>query len=115
MGSPSRDIQVLAEFIMIYCDDFHARQEKKEIHSGGEVGLYVNPLDVKLCDDCKKLLLHASSKRVICPYDPKPACKKCPTHCYDPVYREMIREVMRYSGKRLIKKGRLDLIWKYIS
>ena len=115
MGSPSRDIEVLAEFINIYCGDYHNDREKEEVRAGGEVGQYVNPLKVRLCDDCKKLLLHAASKRIVCPYHPKPACKKCPTHCYAPGYREKIREVMRYSGKRLIKKGRLDLVWKYIS
>ncbi len=102
MGSSSRDIEVLAEFIQIYCDDHHKENEKFKVQSGGQVGDHVNPL-------------HAASKRVTCPYHPKPACKKCHTHCYGPGYREKIREVMRYSGKRLIKKGRLDLVWKYIS
>ena len=32
----------------------------------------------------------------------KPTCRKCPVHCYKPDMREMIREVMRFSGPRMI-------------
>ena len=47
---------------------------------------------VGLCVDCRKLLLHAIVKRIACPLDPKPMCKKCPEHCYAPRYRAQIRE-----------------------
>ncbi len=61
-----------------------------------------------LCADCTRLLAHALVKRSHCPLDPKPACKHCPQHCYHPKYRAAIREVMRYSGRRLVLSGRLD-------
>lgn len=32
----------------------------------------------------------------------KAACKNCPTHCYRPEMRQAIREVMRYSGPRML-------------
>ncbi len=115
MGSPAGDIEVLAEFISIYCADTHPEAEKYEVRAGGTLGEHVNSLGIQLCVECKKLLLHSASKRIVCPYDPKPSCKKCETHCYTPKYRDQIREVMRYSGKQLIKKGKLNLIWKYIS
>jgi len=115
MGAPAGDIEVLAEFISIYCGDVHPEAEKMVIRAGGDLGEYVNSQHIHLCDECGKLLLHAASKRIVCPYDPKPSCKKCETHCYAPRYRNQIREVMRYSGKRLIQKGKLNLIWKYIS
>ena len=110
-----KDAEVLAEFINIYCSDRHESAEKGPVAAGGTVGIYLEQCDFLLCAECRKLLLHAVSKRAICPYDPKPACKKCETHCYGPGYRDRIREVMRYSGMRLIKKGRLDLIRKYFS
>ena len=110
-----RDIEVLAEFIHIYCADKHPDAETFRAESGGSAGRYLGPVEFSYCADCLKLLLHAASKRLICPYDPKPACKKCATHCYAPGYREKIREVMRYSGMRLIKRGRFDLIKKYFS
>jgi hypothetical protein len=41
-------------------------------------------------------------------------CKHCKIHCYRPDYREKVREIMRYSGKALIKRGRLDLVCHYL-
>ena len=32
----------------------------------------------------------------------KPACKRCPTHCYAPAMRQKIREVMRWTGPRML-------------
>ena len=110
-----KDIEVLAEFIHIYCQDRHPGAAAFRAESCGAVGRYLAPVEFSYCADCLKLLLHAASKRVICPYDPKPACKKCETHCYGPGYRERIRIVMRYSGMRLIKRGRFGLIKKYFS
>jgi hypothetical protein len=42
-------------------------------------------------------------------------CKKCHTQCYNRNYREKVREVMRFSGPYLIKRGRLDLIYHYLA
>jgi len=110
-----KDIETLARFITIYCEQKHRDQEKDAIAASGKVGAYINHLDLHLCDECRKLLLHAASKRIICPYNPKPSCKKCKTHCYAQGYRERIREVMRFSGTFLIKRGKLGLIRKYFS
>lgn len=32
----------------------------------------------------------------------KPACKRCPIHCYKPEMREKIRAIMRWAGPRMI-------------
>lgn len=32
----------------------------------------------------------------------KPSCTRCPVHCYKPAMREQIRQVMRYSGPRML-------------
>ena len=66
---------------------------------------------LKLCRACQKLLAHAFVKRTVCELDPKPSCKKCAEHCYAPRYRDQIRTVMRYSGKRLLFQGRLSYVW----
>ena len=108
-----KDVEVLGEFIFIYCSEMHRDEKLFSIEAGGAVGRYLKNISHPYCPDCRKLLLHAVSKRVLCPYDPKPACKKCETHCYGAGYREKIREVMRFSGKRLIKLGRFSLIKKY--
>ena len=56
-----------------------------------------------LCEDCKQLEEYAHEQLECCPFDKdKPACEKCTVHCYNPEYREKIREVMRFSGPRMI-------------
>lgn len=32
----------------------------------------------------------------------KPACKRCPIHCYKPAMRDTMREIMRWSGPRML-------------
>jgi hypothetical protein len=72
--------------------------------------LHGRPL--RLCRACARLAAHAFMKRLYCPYEPKPSCKKCPTHCYAPAYRAQIREVMRCSGRRLVLTGRPHYLWR---
>ncbi|MFC1671313.1 nitrous oxide-stimulated promoter family protein [Spirochaetota bacterium] len=111
--SVNHDIDVLAEFIKIYCDNNHKNDKKVPVISKGKTGMYINDRELELCSSCKELLLYSASMRIICPYDPKPSCKKCETHCYKPQYRDKIRKVMKYSGMHAIKKGKLGLIMKY--
>jgi hypothetical protein len=64
-----------------------------------------------LCDDCRELLEYAERRLDSCRYgESKPACKKCPTHCYRPEYRAKIREVMRYAGPRLLWRHPLEAV-----
>jgi len=109
----SKDVSVIAKFIEIFCNNNHSDRMKSPIQSKGKIGEYLKDIPIELCPECNKLLLHAVGKRIMCPYDPKPRCKKCPTHCYGRGYRERIREVMQFSGAYLLKRGRLDLAAKY--
>ena len=111
----SKDIRVLGNFISIFCGEKHWGQARsifpiKDARLRNSLG----NKDLVLCRDCQKLLNHSIAKLLLCPYDPKPMCKKCETHCYAPGYRERIREVMRFSGLYLIKHGRLDLMVHYL-
>ncbi|MFC2145281.1 nitrous oxide-stimulated promoter family protein [Actinomycetota bacterium] len=55
------------------------------------------------CDECVELIDYSRLKLDRCTFgQSKPACSKCTVHCYKPLMREKIREVMRYSGPRLI-------------
>lgn len=36
--------------------------------------------------------------------DVKTSCDACENHCYKPEMRERIRQVMRYSGPRMLAK-----------
>ncbi len=111
----NRDIRVLADFISIFCREKH-RAEAKDIFliKDDRLRQSLGDENLVLCQDCDKLLSHGIAKLLLCPYDPKPMCKKCETHCYAPGYRERVREVMKFSGLYLIKHGRLDLMAHYI-
>lgn len=59
--------------------------------------------DRDLCPTCEELRTYAGQRLEACPYgEGKPACAHCSVHCYKPQMREQIREVMRYSGPRMI-------------
>ena len=110
----AKDIKILSQFVSVFCREKHRAEEKRLFSIKDEQVRGV--LDGKtpvLCDDCRRLLSHGIVKLLLCPYDPKPMCKKCPTHCYAPGYRERVREIMRFSGIHLVKRGRLDLLFHY--
>lgn len=109
-----RDIGVLALFTRVYCRANHAGRPRERVRAVAALAPYVTPLEADLCADCSRTLLHGAAKRLFCPYDPKPRCRHCPTHCYAPGHREKVRAIMRFSGMRLITRGRLDLLFKYL-
>jgi hypothetical protein len=110
-----KDMRVLADFISIYCRRHHPATGREPVTFRDERLIRVfEAKKLELCPQCRMLLGHGAAKLILCPYDPKPACKKCPTPCFAPFYRQHIRQVMRFSGMYLIKRGRLDLISRYL-
>jgi hypothetical protein len=113
-GKKAKDLKVLAGFVGIYCRENHGSRGRSELPvRDARLGGVLGGRRPVLCEECRRLLEHGIAKLLLCPYDPKPMCKKCPTHCYAPGYRERIREVMRFSGLYLVKHGRLDLLVHY--
>jgi hypothetical protein len=56
-----------------------------------------------LCDDCSDLLDYARRRLDKCPFqEGKTSCGNCRVHCYKPDMRWKIRDVMRYSGPRML-------------
>ena len=56
-----------------------------------------------LCPECAELEAYAQVRIARCPFLPdKPTCAKCPVHCYQPAMRAQIRQVMRFSGPRML-------------
>lgn len=109
----SKDLNVLALFAAVYCRSHHFGERTPLVPPGPEYA----PLQLvryPLCADCRKFLAYAFSRRRHCPLDPKPACKNCPVHCYRSDYREQVRRIMRFSGRHLLLRGRLDLLWHYL-
>ena len=58
----------------------------------------------QLCEECSKLKLFCHIKLQKCPFgDNKGACSDCEIHCYrNTPEREKIREIMRFSGPRMM-------------
>ena len=105
------DIRTLAKFVAVYCENHHDGREPFEFRASALEGLFADPFD--LCPNCAKLLKYGLTMRLRCPHDVKPMCKKCPNPCYKAEYREKIREVMKFSGIHLVKRGRIDLLYHY--
>jgi hypothetical protein len=77
--------------------------EKKTVNSMIKIYCKEKHGNSSLCDDCNNLLNYALKKIDLCPFLPdKPTCKNCKVHCYKPDLREKIREVMRYSGPKML-------------
>lgn len=56
-----------------------------------------------ICRECEELDTYARQQSDRCPFmETKTFCSNCKVHCYKPAMREKIREVMRYSGPRMI-------------
>ena len=107
------DIRVLTKFVALFCEKNHdAPKEELLIEKMGVVGIVKkNP---QLCRECASLLKYGLTMRLRCPHDPKPMCKKCNSQCYRADYKKSIREVMKFSGMYLVKRGRLDLLLHFL-
>ncbi|MFC1994182.1 nitrous oxide-stimulated promoter family protein [Chloroflexota bacterium] len=104
----------MRNFISIYCRENHRSSNRSILRlKDNRVRQALGNKGLVLCQDCGRLFLHSITKLLMCPYNPKPMCKKCETHCYAPGYREKIRDIMKFSGWYMIKHGRLDLILHY--
>ncbi len=91
----AKDLKTVTKFVEVYCREHHTP------NGGGP------------CEQCRDLLAYAKQRLTRCPYDPKPRCKDCRTHCYRPDYRKRMQEVMRFSGMHFVKRGRIDWLVKY--
>lgn len=79
-----REKRTIEAMIKLYCKHHHEPQDT-------------------ICRECKTLLEYARKRLDKCPFqEKKPTCSQCTIHCYEPEQRETIREIMRYSGPRMI-------------
>jgi hypothetical protein len=108
-----KDVRVLADFVRIFCREQH-RDGTRAPFEIKDKRLREELANLELCVDCTRLLEHGVAKLSLCPYEPKPTCRKCASHCYAPGYREKVKKVMRFSGMYLVKRGRLDILLHYL-
>ena len=79
-----REHKTVELMIALYCRELHHTKEQ-------------------LCDECRQLAEYARLRLTNCPFqENKTTCGNCPIHCYKPGMREMVREVMRYAGPRMV-------------
>jgi len=57
------------------------------------------------CPECKELCDYALTRLDKCPFgEKKPVCNKCKVHCYASDKREKVKEIMRFSGRKMLIK-----------
>lgn len=96
-----QDCATLGLMLEIYCKGHHDESEREEVKSPASLlGAYEGRHTPKLCKSCNAHLIYGETRRALCPYDPKPNCKNCETHCYKPDEQAFQREMMRYVGPR---------------
>lgn len=80
-----REKDMLPEMVRIYCHGNHHTKKGA------------------LCPDCQALCDYALARLDHCKFgNDKTFCSQCPVHCYKKDMREKIRDVMRYSGPRIM-------------
>lgn len=80
-----RERAVVTQMIGVYCRGNHGTAR-------GE-----------LCEECSALADYASARIGRCPFmATKTFCSQCKVHCYAPAQRQAIKDVMRYSGPRML-------------
>jgi len=68
-----------------------------------------------LCKECESLSVYAEKRLLSCMYgEYKPVCKHCPVHCYSFAMREQMKQVMSWSGPRMIYRKPLFAVMHFI-
>ncbi|OCG66852.1 nitrous oxide-stimulated promoter family protein [Gilliamella sp. Fer4-1] len=62
-----------------------------------------NSKNHQLCNECNDLLQYAMQRLTMCRFgENKTTCERCPKHCYRKDYKQKIKQVMRFSGPRMM-------------
>ena len=70
--------------------------------------------NTSLCEDCKALLNYAIARLDHCPFEEhKSSCKECVIHCYKPDIRIKMKQVMRFSGPRMLLYHPIEFLKHY--
>jgi hypothetical protein len=83
----ARERKTIRVMIGMYCRDHHGKDA------------------AGMCRGCRELHDFAMFRIDKCPFrSGKPTCVNCPIHCYQPAMRQRVREIMRYSGPRMLRR-----------
>lgn len=87
-----KEKKLIPVMIKKYCKGRHREERKTQNVPRGEV-----------CSGCKELTDYALFRLEKCPFKVnKKFCSFCRIHCYKPDMRVKIKEVMKYSGPRML-------------
>lgn len=107
-----RDLRTLGAFIALHCRHRHAGAPRRVFTvEDVDTQAIFGRRPLRLCRECEATLAHGVVKRLRCPLDPKPMCKDCPAPCYSEDHRARVRAAMRFSGPRMLLRGRLHYLW----
>ncbi len=96
MGKIEYQIQTINKMIVLYCKLKHGQQ--------------------KLCTECEDLYQYANQRLQKCPFgDNKPECKDCKIHCYNNEMRKRMKDVMKFTGPRMLIYHPTDFLKHLIS
>ena len=91
---------VVGEMIRLYCRKKHKESDRKK---------------GQLCPECQELFDYARLRSEKCPFmEKKTFCSNCKVHCYKPEMREKIRQVMRFSGPRMLLYHPILAVWHVV-
>jgi hypothetical protein len=83
--------------------DDRLQRERHTVHHMVQIYCRAHHHEAGLCPTCSELLSYAMQRLDRCVFkDDKPTCKVCPVHCYKADMRERMREVMVFSGPRML-------------
>lgn len=98
-----KDCETLGLMTEIYCKDHHQDADRVDANTPAVFfGAYQNRQHPKLCPSCNNHLIYGELRRALCPYNPKPNCKNCKTHCYKTEEQKFQQDLMRYVGPRAL-------------
>ena len=90
-----REEKTISQMVALYCAGNHEAASRTETVVCGEA----------VCPQCAQLDEYATLRTRRCrKMHVKTSCDACENHCYKPEMRERIRQVMRYSGPRMMTK-----------
>lgn len=101
-----REAQMVSQMIALWCRGHHdgGRAAGAAGNDEGATRVKLGLRTITLCPECAELQKYAVARIERCPHmGTKTFCSACPSHCYRPTMREKIREVMRWSGPRMIR------------
>lgn len=79
-----QEIETIRFMIGLYC-------KKQHHHKDG------------FCQECEELYEYAKKRIELCPFmETKSFCSACKVHCYQKEKRDAIKDVMRFSGPRML-------------